>query len=80
MEKGCVVVSMPADASMLDEGAISPRPLESCSDDSLPHRSASKRTADRPLIAQHASMSSNTATIFARLPTEVIELYVCFRK
>lgn len=76
MEKGRVVAAMPVGTSSLDEGAISPRPLESCSDDSLPHRVTSKCTADPPSIAQRGSISPKAATIFARLPTEVIELYV----
>ncbi|ERF73518.1 hypothetical protein EPUS_07723 [Endocarpon pusillum Z07020] len=74
MEKGRVVAAMPVETSSLDERAISPRPLESHSDDSLPHRVTSKCRADRPSIAQHGSISPRTAAIFARLPTEVIEL------
>ncbi len=76
MENGRVAAATPGDISRLDDDTITPRPLESGSDDSLRHRGVSKSTANRPGLAQHASASSEAGTAFAKLPTDVIELYV----
>lgn len=76
MDKRRVVAAMPGKLSGIDEDLISPRPLDSDSDDSLPLRETLKSAECQPGVAQHANVSSETATAFTRLPPEVIELYV----
>ena len=67
--------AMPQDIPNLDEDMALSRPLDSLSDDSLPHQETSKCSADHPAIVQRAGTPLG-ATAVAKLPPEVIKLYV----
>ena len=74
MDDGRIRAAMPGDISRLDEGSISPRPLESGSDVSLPHRATIESTTSQTPTANHATTSSETVMALTKLPGEVIEL------
>jgi hypothetical protein len=64
------------DISSLDEDEISPRPLDSRSDVSLPDRAIVKALASPPAAVNDNAYFVGAAVAFAKLPPEVIELYV----
>jgi hypothetical protein len=76
MDDGRIAAARSKNMSRFDEDVISPRPLESGSDISLPYLLNSKSTTSQPPIAQHISTSCETATAFMKLPDEVIKLFV----
>lgn len=76
MDIGRIAAGTPPQISSLDEDAISPRASESTSEGSLPDRAAREAIKSPPATSQHAAAQSRTPTAFARLPIEVIELYV----
>jgi hypothetical protein len=76
MDRRRLAAAVLGDIPSLDKNTISSRPLNSRSDNSLPDRATSKSATSQTAIAQYASEAMGAADGFAKLPTEVIELYV----
>jgi triphosphoribosyl-dephospho-CoA synthetase len=76
MDRGRLAAAGLGNIPSLDEVTFSSRPLNFRSDDSLPDRATSKFATSQSAIAQYASEAMEAADGFAKLPTEVIELYV----